>query len=294
MTSQQQQSQSAIIPYQGRPTHAVEQIMKRVVAVNSNVSYRNNNIILMLWLYDNEEYREDVLRDWMVEKLDRATSSDQATNGTRRSRPAVREVCRKALDNINRADDNCPILLNKLTFNLFSHYLTTRKNKNGEYLSKAGYGQIRSSLKHLYRMSGEKMDENYESELSQFMSGLKRTVASTKATSGRALDEGKKGMSYEVYKKMCEILFLSDDDDFLFAHAFLTMEWNLLARSDNCFTMHVQHIEFKNDSLLFFFAKSKGNQLGEATEKPWHVYSNPQKPISLPHACTSKICTFES
>ena len=282
LTASTNNNTTQIIPYQGRPTHAVEQIMKRVVAVNSNTSYRNNNIILILWLYDNEEYREDVLRDWMVERLDRATSSDQATNGTRRSRPAVREVCRKALDDINKADDNCPILLNKLTFNLFSHYLTQRKNKNGEYLSKAGYGQIRSSLKHLYRMSGEKMDDTYESELSQFMSGLKRTVASSRAQSGRALDEGKKGMSYEVYKKMCEILFKSDNDDFLFAHTFLTMEWNLLACSNHCFTMCVKHIEFCNDSLLFFVAKSKGNQLGEATEKPWHVYSNPTNPFLCP------------
>ena len=126
------------------------------------------------------------------------------------------------------------------------------------------------------------MDEEYEGELGKFMSGLKRTVASTRAQSGRSLDEGKKGMNYEVYKRVCEILFKSDDEDYLFAHAFLTMEWNLLARSDNCFTMRVQHIEFKNDSLLFFFAKSKGNQLGEATEKPWHVYSNLGNPFLCP------------
>ena len=282
LTAATHNTPNALIPYQGRPTHAVEQIMKRVVADKSNTSYRNNNIILMLWLYDNEEMREEVLRDWMVDRLNRATSSDEATNATRRGRPAVRAECRKAIDNINKADQNCPILLNKLTFNVFSHYITTRKNKKGEYLSKAGYGQIRSSLKHLYRMSGETMSEEYEKDLSQLMSGLKRTVAAEKGVSGRDLDEGKKGMSFEVYKRMCEILFKSDDDDYLFAHAFLTMEWNLLARSDNCFSMRTQHVEFKNDSLIFFFAKSKGNQLGEASEKPWHVYSNPRNPFLCP------------
>ena len=90
-------------------------------------------------------------------------------------------------------------------------------------------------------------------DLSQFMSGLKRTVASPSAASRRSLDEGKKGMSFEVYKAMCEILFESDDDYYLFAHAFLTMEWNLLARSDNCFTIHVKHIEFKMTHFSFFF-----------------------------------------
>ena len=105
------------------------------------------------------------------------------------------------------------------------------------------------------------MDEAYETELSQFMSGLKRTVAEVRAESGRSLDEDKKGMSYEVYKRICEILFESDDDDYLFAHTFLTMEWNLLARSNNSFTLRVQHIEFKNDSLLFFLQNQKAINL---------------------------------
>jgi hypothetical protein len=249
--------QQAIIAYQGRLSQAVEAIMNRVVADNSIVTYRNNNIILILWLYDHENYREDVLRDSFVEELIVADSSDQATAGTRRKRPAIREVCRKALDNINTVDNNCPVMLEKLTFNLFSHYLSTRRNKKGEYLSKTGYGQIRSSVKHMYRMCGKEMDNTYEKLLSQFMSGLKRTVASSRAASGRSLDEGKKGMSFEVYKKMCEILFKSDDDEYLFAHTFLTMEWNLLARSDNCFSMNVNHIEFKNDSLLFFLVSQK-------------------------------------
>ena len=135
-------TQNALIPYQGYPTQAVEQIMKRVVVVNFNVSYCNNNIILLLWLYDNEEYREELLQDWKVYRLNRVASSNQPTNGTKKSCPVVREVCHKALDDINKADDNCPILLNKLTFNLFSHYLTKHKNKKGEYLSKAGCGQI--------------------------------------------------------------------------------------------------------------------------------------------------------
>ena len=43
------------------------------------------------------------------------------------------------------------------------------------------------------------------------MSGLKQTVASTWVESRRSLDEGKKGMSYEVFKHVSEILFKSDD-----------------------------------------------------------------------------------
>ena len=44
------------------------------------------------------------------------------------------------------------------------------------------------------------------------MSGMKRTVASQKDESGESLDEGKKSMSYEVYKKLCELLFEEEVD----------------------------------------------------------------------------------
>ena len=51
------------------------------------------------------------------------------------------------------------------------------------------------------------MPEEFKIELSQFMSGMKRTVASQKYYSGEILDEGNKTMSYGVYKNLCELLF---------------------------------------------------------------------------------------
>ena len=125
--------------------------MKQIVVDKLNIKYHNNNIIQILCLYNNEEIKEEVLHDWIIDKLNRATSSGEAMTAatTRTTRPAVRAECQKALDEMNKADNNCPILLNKLAFNVF---LTTQKNKKGKYHSKAGYGQIWSSLKHLYRM----------------------------------------------------------------------------------------------------------------------------------------------
>ena len=47
-------------------------------------------------------------------------------------------------------------------------------------------------------MSGYTVPKEFRIELPQFMSGMKRTVASQKAESEKSLDEGKKLMSYEV------------------------------------------------------------------------------------------------
>ena len=35
-------------------------------------------------------------------------------------------------------------------------------------------------------------------------------------------------MSFEVYKRLCEELYNGKGDDYLFARALLTMEWNLM------------------------------------------------------------------
>ena len=79
---------------------------------------------------------------------------------------------------------------------------------------------------------------------------MKRAVADNKRESGASLDEGKKSMSFEVYKRLCEVLYNRKGDDHLFAHAFLKMEWNLMARSNKCVNMHVQHIQWRLDSLI--------------------------------------------
>ena len=130
---------------------------------------------------------------------------------------------------MNKLDSNFPTILQKITFNLFSHYLTTRRNKGGGFLSKEIYSSVRSAFVHMYCMSGDTMPKEFKIELFQFMSEMKSTVVYQKSDSGESLDEGKKLMRYEVYKNLCKFLFEGDGDDYAFAHAFLTLEWDLLA-----------------------------------------------------------------
>ena len=106
----------------------------------------------------------------------------------------------------------------------------------------------------------------------QIVSGMKRVVAANKRQSGASLDEGKKAMSFEVLKRLCEDLYNVKVDDHLFAHALLTMEWDLTARRDNCINMHVHHIQWRFDSLIYYFGTLEGNQPGDRSYDTWHVY----------------------
>ena len=55
-----------------------------------------------------------------------------------------------------------------------------------------------------------------------------------------------------------------------------------MKRAENCVACKINHITFRNDSLVFEFAKSKGHQKGEKHVGPWHVYVNPFKPWIFP------------
>ena len=79
-----------------------------------------------------------------------------------------------------------------------------------------------------------------------------------------------------------------DSDEFLFAHCFLTLEWNLMAHADNVASAMVSHVEWLGDLLVFHFAKSKGAQEGECVYKPWHVYANLLEPKIFPVLAFSK------
>ena len=114
------------------------------------------------------------------------------------------------------------------------------------------------------------------------MSGMKRVVADNKIESGAILDEGNRAMVFEVYRRLCEELYNGKGDENLFTHAFLEMEWNLMARSNNCVNMHVQHIQWRSDSLIYYFGTSKGNQMGDRDNDPRHVYSNTKNPTICP------------
>ena len=71
----------------------------------------------------------------------------------------INATFKATLEEVNESDDNCSIVLKKITFDVFSHYMSIKISKNsGGYLSATRYGGVWSALTHLYCMSGKTMD----------------------------------------------------------------------------------------------------------------------------------------
>ena len=70
----------------------------------------------------------------------------------------------------------------------------------------------------------------------------------------------------------------SEDENYIFGQCFLTLEWNLMARSDHIVHSHVSNLEWRDDFFLYYMMRTKGDQDDTLSTQPWHVYANPHAP----------------
>ncbi len=126
------------------------------------------------------------------------------------------------------------------------------------------------------------MHTEFAEKLKLFMKGMKRHVAAKKMEDGDSGIIGKKKMGFKVYEKICELFMKEEGEEFIFAHCFLTLEWNLMARLESIVFAYLYHITWENDCLVFCFAKSKTDQTGRNKDQVWHVYATPDNPAPCP------------
>ena len=180
--------------------------------------------------------------------------------------------------------ENCPIDMEKVDYELVAAYMV-QKTKNGEedkLLSKGTYCGIRSAVIYLYTMSNLAPPPLFRDKMSTLMKGFKRTIVQQKVQSGESLEEGKEAMSFACYKLLCSKFFEGKKDEYLFALVFLTLEWNLIARSDNIVNLGLSDSEWSDNSLVIYLKKSKTNYEGANGKTPFHLYANPENPEICP------------
>ena len=125
----------------------------------------------------------------------------------------------------------------------------------------------KSALVHLYRMSKYDIPVEFADNLKIFMKGMKRHVAAKKMEDGDSGIIGKKKMDFKVYEKICELFMPEEGEEYLFARCFLTLEWNLMARSESIVHAHFFHITWEDDCLAFCSVKSKMDQTARNSDQ---------------------------
>ena len=117
-----------------------------------------------------------------------------------------------------------------------------------KYLSKSGCGYYRSAFKDIYRQCQVSVPQDFEAALTNAFRGFLRAHSQEKEAKGSRLLEGKDPMPISLYKRLCAKMMADGSKEAIFAHAFLTLTWNLVCSSKN--TVSFTEIIFHGTMML--------------------------------------------
>ena len=150
----------------------------------------------------------------------------------------------------------------------FSGYICRKHDNEGsavepvQYFSYDHCNGYRSAIIYLYRQHQTSMSEDCRQIIKEFFEGYERKIATLKQMGEMNLIEGKQPLSFAEYRYLAE-LTLSKTQDIQansFAHCFLTLCWNLIARCSSVSSLMFQHISWENDAMKIVFPLHKGDQ----------------------------------
>ena len=195
--------------------------------------------------------------------------------------PNFRKLMKKAFD---QSDSSIPFPVNmdKFSARNFVSFMSSSRNRTGGLLTSDGYASKKSCIFHLYRLASTTQPEEVKQVLGQAMAGLKRQKNRIDQSERNRLKVGKESLNKDVYEFICSLLLKSSDVTSTFAHFFITLQWNLIGRSESVTNSHVMHLEWIDDCIVIYFAHTKCDQEGLKRDEPWHIYANPLNPTICP------------
>jgi len=147
----------------------------------------------------------------------------------------------------------------------------------------------KSALLWWYTENKINIDPKINEWIDTFISGYKKTVADKKARGVMSISEGKSPITYAGFCTIVKYLMELQPHgrrntwaEGIFGWCFLSLSWNLMARSHSVGNIMLQHIEWKEDCMIIVFAKHKGDQTGDGLSNDKHVYANPLCAESCP------------
>ena len=111
---------------------------------------------------------------------------------------------------------------------------------------------------------------------------MKKTIAKENASKGLCVVEGKEQMSFQCYELTCKLFISDGTPESVFALCFLTLQWNLISRSEATENISFVQMRWDDDNLKIYFPRHKSDQIGLNKDEARHVYSNPINPNVCP------------
>ena len=146
--------------------------------------------------------------------------------------------------------------------------------------------QFRAALKNHFRERRAKFKDSDNIVLVQYINGVKKTIAAKRRDGETAsMSTGKLPMPFDLYVALAHTMLIRFDPShpqYLFAHPYMILTWNLMARSNNVASLLYTHVTVEADALVIRLPQQKNDQTGERASGPRHLYANPIRPSICP------------
>jgi hypothetical protein len=194
----------------------------------------------------------------------------------------LRAALLQYLQSNNREISCMPLKFELLTAENFFKWSISNVKRDGEYLKATSYASHKSALHHLFRMCRQTLSTEFDDEWAELIKGLKRDIAKQTQDGHGKMTSGKDPLDFALYQYLSKYLLGKGSNEAIFAHCFLTMTWNLICRAGSTVSICLNHLKWKNDSMLVYFSHMKNDQLGDKPRDPRHIYANPILPDICP------------
>ena len=263
----------------GKDEDIMKELRDSCVAENSKKNYSAAITLMIFYYYKFDKYR--LHKSW-IQMLNTFSFNIQ---DEKKKDKVIKKTIKKLLNHVNETAP--PIDFGTYEAKDFMTYILSLqriKGDSGKRLSIASYCNHRSALFHLYRMYGKKQSDTFFADLSILLKGLKRKISLEKQNGIGRIQTGKLPLTYAMYRRLNELLLMESNTESIFARCFLCITSNLMCRSANTVSIHLHHMEWREDCLAIYFAHMKNDQSGERKRDPRHIYANPVDPVVCPLA----------
>ena len=169
---------------------------------------------------------------------------------------------------IDDANEVCPIIPGRLTGEVlveFLGYCCMKRDEEGRardppvfYSYQHVNGYHSAIVYYMKHMCYVVISQSMTNGLQLFMKGYQRKIEKLKTDGESPIQEGKAPLSFEGVQYLSKKALKSGDMIGIFAHTFLLLCWNLIARCVSVSTLNYDHISWEEDCMTITFPTHKG------------------------------------
>ena len=206
--------------------------------------HQKEHELFILYLYKHDN---NLLEEQLLDAIQNETRLiEDTTLHFKRARTVIKAFLEQDISSTSMK----PIRFHLLTAAAFAKYLgSLTHHVTGCLLSQKMYKNKKTSLFRLFKIYKHKWTEEFDEELQDLIAGIKRIASKAKQQGLGSLEEGKRELSFDLYKKINLWLIEDGSSSAVFARAFLCLTWNLMCRVDSTEAVCVKHLVWSQDSV---------------------------------------------